>query len=404
MRPRSRSSPPAARPFGFCSIWEVDRGTAGDVIPMSDVTAFGRRVGDVGTVVERHVVPVAPGRFVRLDASNAATAPAIFRATRRPWRQVQSDRAGHVRAEPIAGAPSIQVQLRRDSQLACAYRTGRHEADQLTRQMRRPMARGGCPALVWLLTGAVLLSIAARSGGAVQPAKGAQPVTIEPGGSLSVSVGLDSDGDVFEETDLAVGETVNGVLPANAPSLTLKFTDGDRLVPVVTGAQVELLDPSDGVQQNLSRLFTIRAGAIVARDVRTVLAGSTSPGRRHARSAGALPYAAFGRRDPAHSTHRVGRRRADGRWPLASRGGLSGVPRRPRHESQSLDLPQPSVELIPTRENAAHHPLPQYHHELAGARGCQRRQESNLSAPTNSIGTLTKPSGRFTILRWPGPM
>ncbi len=91
-------------------------------------------------------------------------------------------------------------------------------------------------------------------------AKGAQPVTIEPGGSLSVSVGLDGDGDVFEETDVAVGETVNGVLPANAPSLTLKFTDGDRLVPVVTGAQVELLDASDGVQQNLSPLFTIKPG------------------------------------------------------------------------------------------------------------------------------------------------
>ena len=41
---------------------------------------------------------------------------------------------------------------------------------KVTRQMRRQMARGGCPALVWLLTGAVLLSIAARSGGAVQSA------------------------------------------------------------------------------------------------------------------------------------------------------------------------------------------------------------------------------------------
>ena len=101
---------------------------------------------------------------------------------------------------------------------------------------------------------------------------GVQPVTIEPGGSLSVSVGLDADGDVLEETDVAVGEAVNGVLPAKAPSLTLKFTDGDRLVPVVSGAAVELLDSSDGVQQNLSRLFTLRAGTIVARDVPTVLA------------------------------------------------------------------------------------------------------------------------------------
>jgi hypothetical protein len=108
-------------------------------------------------------------------------------------------------------------------------------------------------------------------------AEGAQSVTIAPGGSLSVSVGLDGDGDVFEETDVAVGETVNGVLPANAPSLTLKFTDGDRLVPVVTGAQVELLDASDGVQQNLSPLFTIKAGAIVARDARTVLAAVGPP-------------------------------------------------------------------------------------------------------------------------------
>jgi len=108
-------------------------------------------------------------------------------------------------------------------------------------------------------------------------AKGVQPVTIEPGGSLSVSVGLDGDGDVFEETDVAVGEAVNGVLPANAPSLTLKFTDGDRLVRVVTGAEVKLLDSSDGVQQNLSPLFTVKAGAIVARDARTVLAAVRPP-------------------------------------------------------------------------------------------------------------------------------
>src|SRR4051812_46138057 len=103
-------------------------------------------------------------------------------------------------------------------------------------------------------------------------AEGVQPVTIEPGGSLSVSVGLDGDGDVFEETDVAVAEAVNGILSATAPSLTLKFTDGDRLVPVVPGAEVELVDSSDGFQQNLSGLFTVRAGAIVTRNVRTVLA------------------------------------------------------------------------------------------------------------------------------------
>ena len=103
-------------------------------------------------------------------------------------------------------------------------------------------------------------------------AEGVQPVTIAPGGSLSVSVGLDGDGDVFEETDVAVAEAVNGVLSATAPSLTLKLADGDRLVPVAAGAEVELLDSSDGVQQNLTPLFTIRRGAIVARNMRTVLA------------------------------------------------------------------------------------------------------------------------------------
>ena len=103
-------------------------------------------------------------------------------------------------------------------------------------------------------------------------AEGVQPVTMAPGGSRRISLGLDADGDVFEETDVAVSEAVHGVLPAKPPSLTLQFTDGDRVLPVVSGAEVELLDASDGVQQNLSPLFTIQAGAIVARDARAVLA------------------------------------------------------------------------------------------------------------------------------------
>src|SRR3982751_985587 len=66
-------------------------------------------------------------------------------------------------------------------------------------------------------------------------AKGAQPVASEPGGSLSVSVGLDGDGDVFEETDVALAEAVNGILSASAPSLTLKFTEGDGVGARVFG-------------------------------------------------------------------------------------------------------------------------------------------------------------------------
>jgi hypothetical protein len=108
-------------------------------------------------------------------------------------------------------------------------------------------------------------------------AEGMQPLAIEPGGFRSISIGLDGDGDVFEETEVTVGEAVKGVLPANSPSLTLKFTDGDRVVPIVVEAEVELLDSSDGVQQNLAPLFTIRRGAIVARDVPAVLAAIRPP-------------------------------------------------------------------------------------------------------------------------------
>jgi hypothetical protein len=103
-------------------------------------------------------------------------------------------------------------------------------------------------------------------------AEGVKPVTMEPGSSGSVSVGLEGDGDVIEETDLAVREAVSGVVHATAPSLTLQFSNDNGLVPIVEQAEVELIDSSYGVQQNLSRLFTIRAGAIVARDVRTVFA------------------------------------------------------------------------------------------------------------------------------------
>lgn len=103
-------------------------------------------------------------------------------------------------------------------------------------------------------------------------AEGVEAVTIEPGASRDVSIGLDGDRDVMEETDLAIAEAVDGVLRATTPSFTLKFTDGDRVVPLESQAEVELLDSSGDVERMLNDMFTIKAGAIAATDVRAVLA------------------------------------------------------------------------------------------------------------------------------------
>jgi hypothetical protein len=103
-------------------------------------------------------------------------------------------------------------------------------------------------------------------------AEGVEPVTIEPGASRNVSIGLDADGDVMEETDLAIAEAAAGVLRATTPSFTLKFTDGDRAVPLSSQPEVELLDSSGDVERTLNDMFTIKGGAIAATDVRAVLA------------------------------------------------------------------------------------------------------------------------------------
>jgi hypothetical protein len=100
---------------------------------------------------------------------------------------------------------------------------------------------------------------------------GEQPVTLEPRASQEISIGLDADGDVIEETDLTIREAHDGVLRASASSLTLQFTNDDQLVRIKEGVEVELLNPDGDVEQALSRLFTIKDGAIVAANARAVI-------------------------------------------------------------------------------------------------------------------------------------
>jgi hypothetical protein len=53
------------------------------------------------------------------------------------------------------------------------------------------------------------------------------------------------------------------------------------------------------------------------------------------------------------------------------------------------NLSQPAVDLVPTRENAAHHLIVQHHQALARRRARHRRQESNRVDPNRALAALT---------------
>ena len=69
----------------------------------------------------------------------------------------------------------------------------------------------------------------------------------------------------------------------------------------------------------------------------------------------------------------------------------------------SLDLPQPSGGVVPTRENAAHHFARQRHQRLAAVAAATadgyRTHRSPPPVHRHQFVALTKPSGRFTIAK-----
>jgi hypothetical protein len=101
-------------------------------------------------------------------------------------------------------------------------------------------------------------------------------VTLPPGGANTVAVILDREKEVEDETDLVLVEGHDGVLRADAASLSLRFVDGARPVVVERIKAIELLNSAGNVTRDLTRLFRVSGTAIVAADPRAVIAALAS--------------------------------------------------------------------------------------------------------------------------------
>jgi hypothetical protein len=105
-------------------------------------------------------------------------------------------------------------------------------------------------------------------------AAGATTASVTAGATTNVEVNLDDSKSVAEPAELELDELVNGGLPLDTDTLTLRFEDGQTGVAVSDIAWVELdatnphFDPID-----LTDAFTVTgSGAVVAADMEAVLA------------------------------------------------------------------------------------------------------------------------------------
>jgi hypothetical protein len=97
-------------------------------------------------------------------------------------------------------------------------------------------------------------------------------VTLTPAGTGTLAVTLHPDKEPADETDLVLVEVHDGVLRANAPSLSLRFVEGDRPVGIARIEAIALLDSAGDVARDLTGLFHVAGTAMAAADARAVIA------------------------------------------------------------------------------------------------------------------------------------
>jgi hypothetical protein len=100
---------------------------------------------------------------------------------------------------------------------------------------------------------------------------GEQPVTVAPGSTRTVRVGLDDDKEVGEVSLMTLAEAVEDVIPAGTPSLTFRFATDDGPAQVTGVSQVDLLDPAGNFVRDLTGVFHVVGGAVVARDAPSLM-------------------------------------------------------------------------------------------------------------------------------------
>jgi len=97
-------------------------------------------------------------------------------------------------------------------------------------------------------------------------------VTLTPAGTGTLAVTLDPDKEPADETDLVLVEAHDGVLSANAPSLSLRFVEDGPPVAIKRIETIELVDSGGDVTRDLTGLFHVSGTAMVATDPRAVIA------------------------------------------------------------------------------------------------------------------------------------
>ena len=97
-------------------------------------------------------------------------------------------------------------------------------------------------------------------------------VDLRPGAAGSASIVLQSSKEVMEETPLVVAEADGGMLSASARALTLKFVGASGTITIRTIDEIDLLGNEGNSEADLTRMFKVEGGAIVATDPTTVIA------------------------------------------------------------------------------------------------------------------------------------
>lgn len=94
---------------------------------------------------------------------------------------------------------------------------------------------------------------------------GTEDVTIAPGGSQVASVLMAADKEPSEESDLVLEESPDNLLPANSPSITLKFVQDDVPVRIDRIEEMEIADDRYEPGESVEELFGVSDGAIHAK-------------------------------------------------------------------------------------------------------------------------------------------
>ncbi|WP_369229229.1 hypothetical protein AB5J56_01530 [Streptomyces sp. R21] len=102
-------------------------------------------------------------------------------------------------------------------------------------------------------------------------AAGEQLVTVEPGTTAEVTVVLFS-GEIIEPVDLALAELVNGALPLDTPTVTLRFLRAGLMVPITSLYEVELRFGASQTEDLTSLFSATPEGAVAAVDAAAMIA------------------------------------------------------------------------------------------------------------------------------------